>query len=105
MKDLYKKNHWLIQLRKKTPAFLSHKTEAFHPRVSYFKIGFAEREQLLQFFKHFDDDKGLFQANLYQEVQTLFRNHNPPWPYALEHNSIQNSCDHMLFLNVMTGIS
>lgn len=44
---------------------------AFHPRVSYFKIGFAKREQLLQFFEHFDDDKGLFQAKSCQEIKIL----------------------------------
>jgi hypothetical protein len=42
---------------------------AFQPRVSYVKIEFSKREQLLQFFKHFD--KGLSQANPYQEIQIL----------------------------------
>lgn len=44
-------------------------TEAFQPRVFYFKIGFTKREQLLQLFKHFDDDKGLFQASPCWEIQ------------------------------------
>lgn len=44
---------------------------SFQPRVSYFVIEFAKREQLLQFFKHVGDDKGLSQANAYQEIPIL----------------------------------
>lgn len=34
-------------------------------------VGKKKKTQLSQFFKHFNDDKGLSQGNKYQEIQIL----------------------------------